>query len=1154
MSSVDDVWASMRQAGPPSMSVSSILQKAALEKKKKDAKRSAQKRGVLVPLQHSKSADSGSAQHAPQEEEEEVQPKAVTPTRESIDTKTMLLKIGRNVEVMTNSEDVAQRKQAMTTLYRVLFEESTMVASDYSIVFRDVAKPIFKRFSDPVEKCRELAFKLTRAFFENASDLILVLGYFIPALMQRVPAGMAFDEDMKVFVMDMETHEAYRRGKAVDRQDRGDSLQTLSVVETSEELRLLGCSVLSTLITKLCGQGAASVLHPYFYEIVMFLQAQLRDPFPDVKIDACHTLDFMSTIEEFNTGMKFFAVGLVRAILPVVRHKHAKVRVAAVSALKSCMAIPDRAKCRGAGTEAIPDLVGFREENVLNIAAFYKSDVQINHLAELVQDKSIQVREKLADMLTVLLTEIGDRYDHQTRLLPYLLDLLTDESSSVADASMRCLKICGKQYEDEHQDDIIERRQYGVDGDNRINLDKPLPVPFTERPRLGMRLYVRGNTKRFLTALVNELTNWVSQTRIKSANLLKVIVVLCEEHITMEAHTLLPSFIKALGFSKDDGDGTLHGLLLEVYELVGRYVLPDTYIHYILPRLNGDPTVVQFGVDVPTRVSVIEFLGALLSGSKSNEVIPHFESLASALTDPFVIHSDSTVLVGSAMEVVLTLLRTMRGKGNAAIQAHFLATGRLTNLKGTITRLFSWFMRYLNDSTLCKQALEGIFALSILESDSGSSADRTSVGALFDSHCQNILSAAASAHDFVSNAEGGGNSEHKIFSILAESPFHSVIKQRESLTLYLEFVCSSAEKLLVGGGGGVDDQQLLALQNLLVSAISPVSYVSYPSSNPTAWSHLTTKLKAAEGESSNGLDLAVGGGKNPMKQFIIYGIASDDDRKVCVDTTRQFLGRVMDSFVLNQRWAQMHALQSARLDVLKMLLGLESSHTESFDGLDHILRGGDLTRAFPDLVVQVLDCARLPANPLKIRLSAVEIVGRAFTVMIQSWYGQVDFSSMLKSYAYWGSKGLEERAAQLGERSSTQSRAQAGITMLVGAMDDSSDEVRMATLVALRHGVALVFDDTKIASQESTSTIGFEKLCARLLLEAGVISNSTAFLEMLNHLLRSLAVLSPGALKVLLRRQLEEMKSFTVGSPSLQLISDIFDHCEILCQLSGGPL
>ena len=88
---------------------------------------------------------------------------------------------------------------------------------------------------------------------------------------------------------------------------------------------------------------------------------------------------------------------------------------------------------------------------------------------------------------------------------------------------------------------------------------------------IGMRLYVRGNCKRFLTALINELTNWLSATRVKSAKLLKLIVVLCEEHLTMEIHTLLPSFIQALKFAREDSDKELYFILLEVYELLGRY-------------------------------------------------------------------------------------------------------------------------------------------------------------------------------------------------------------------------------------------------------------------------------------------------------------------------------------------------------------------------------------------------------------------------------------------------------------------------------------------------------------------------------------------------------------------------------------------------------
>jgi hypothetical protein len=87
-----------------------------------------------------------------------------------------------------------------------------------------------------------------------------------------------------------------------------------------------------------------------------------------------------------------------------------------------------------------------------------------------------------------------------------------------------------------------------------------------------MRLYVRGNSKRFLTALVNELTNWIGTTRVKSARLLRIVVVLCEEHLTMEVHTLLPSLVKALRFASDESqkDKDLYYILLDVFELMGR--------------------------------------------------------------------------------------------------------------------------------------------------------------------------------------------------------------------------------------------------------------------------------------------------------------------------------------------------------------------------------------------------------------------------------------------------------------------------------------------------------------------------------------------------------------------------------------------------------
>lgn len=313
--------------------------------------------------------------------------------------------------------------------------------------------------------------------------------------MARVPQGIAYDEEMKMFIFDLENHEAYRRGKAVTREDR-TQVTSITVVEPSEEVRALAVRCLSTLLKRLYGLGSVSLIHPYFHECILFLQAQLRDPFADVKVEACEILTLLAQQDDFNSGMKYFATALCRSLLPLLRHRHSKVRATATAALTYCMAVPDRAKLRGSGTEALVDLVGFKEENVLNVSSFYISTVSINYLAEIVQDKNTQVRMEVCNLLHVFLTEIGDRFDHQTRLLPYLLDLITDCNMEVAERALATLQLCGKMYEEEHQKDIIERRQYGVDGDRRINLSKPLPAPFTARPRLGMRLYVRGNAKR----------------------------------------------------------------------------------------------------------------------------------------------------------------------------------------------------------------------------------------------------------------------------------------------------------------------------------------------------------------------------------------------------------------------------------------------------------------------------------------------------------------------------------------------------------------------------------------------------------------------------------------------------------------------------------
>ena len=144
------------------------------------------------------------------------------------------------------------------------------------------------------------------------------------------------------------------------------------------------------------------------------------------------------------------------------------------------------------------------------------------------------VRERVALMLADWLVNLPDHYDYETRLLPYLLNFLCDPvavrlppfristrvgggsvmqastldmtlheeesmklgarltvptlhpckmcpKQKIQDIALRAISKCGEVYEAEHEEDVIERRQYGVDGDERCNHEKPLPLPFTER-------------------------------------------------------------------------------------------------------------------------------------------------------------------------------------------------------------------------------------------------------------------------------------------------------------------------------------------------------------------------------------------------------------------------------------------------------------------------------------------------------------------------------------------------------------------------------------------------------------------------------------------------------------------------------------------------
>jgi len=758
--------------------------------------------------------------------------------------------------------------------------------------------------------------------------------------------------------------------------------------------------------------------------------------------------------------------------------------------------------------------------------------LQINHLAELVIDKSQPVREELSKFLYVLLTEIGDRYDHHTRLLPYVLDLLTDESASVANVALATLQKCGKEYESEHEDEIRDRLQYGVDGDDRINLEKPLPAPFVERPRLGMRLYIRGTSKRFLTALVNELTNWVSSTRIKSAQLLKMLVILCEEHLTMEAHTLFPAFIKALKFAHDDKDTALKGVLTELFELLGRYILPEVYVYYILPRLRGDAEVVAFGVDATTRIVVMEFLAALLSGSKPTIIVPHLDELVTTLTDPFVVPLDSPQLQSAATSLLLGIFTAVRGKGTKVIEAHYVATGRLSSLKGTVRRAFRFLLLQLSFPLLAHKAHAALLALSELEADHGQG-----IVFLYRQHTSALLQEAISDYEVDSLWSPSSCAEHMLIGRLLQPPAVAGFPVHEDALTFLqllEFLASIPRKATdMELAPEVENSLFLSTSELVIVALHPIVTSKHLSGNSEANKVITAKANT-----------------------------------------------LLDSFVYDQRYLRTSNLLTQSLRILSILLRsplevtLKEDHLSKLlqwaseenvtkDDVDDVhnainhanVRGETLLCHMNRILNTTLGSAMVPAIPAFQRAEALTLADHAI-LMLRADCGR----TKLKSFAHhektnplpgMGDTVPDSTLKVLAGKLSVQQ----GLAHLLCGLNDSDDTVRNTCVQVLSSAVPFILSSSEIShlhaddrlvptvcamitilpNKAMESVVDFTCIVSTLLKQVllpGVHANAE-YMAYLNDTLRTVCVLDPAFFEAIVRAELgHRLAPLTASQPS----------------------
>jgi hypothetical protein len=364
--------------------------------------------------------------------------------------------------------NVSTRKRALLAMHKLLFDGSATAPLDLerpsasprvspgaiAQLFPLLTRPLLTRFDDSAERCREVAILLWARLALRLSpvDLAPALPYLFPTLVERCARAMEYDAELETFVGNAALHEAHKRGRVVDVKG---AVYRHDIAEPSEEVRLhlfsllrliyarFGMALLDAPIVDRHGSkhithsaGVASQLLPYSADVAIVLGAALADPFADVVREGCRLAVMLVGAQP--QAMKHWVVGLARRLAPALRHRHAKVRIAAIGAMQRLVACVNKDKRNSAGGAALNDLLGHRDSNVLTITSFYKSDASVNYCGLLCTDPQRAVRLRFVEMIGEWATSMEDRWDHHERLVPFLLTGLTDDDGEIRKLALRC--------------------------------------------------------------------------------------------------------------------------------------------------------------------------------------------------------------------------------------------------------------------------------------------------------------------------------------------------------------------------------------------------------------------------------------------------------------------------------------------------------------------------------------------------------------------------------------------------------------------------------------------------------------------------------------------------------------------------------------------
>nr|XP_021327043.1 dynein assembly factor 5, axonemal-like isoform X2 [Danio rerio] len=365
------------------------------------------------------------------------------------------------------------------------------------------------------------------------------------------------------------------------------------ILEPAEELRLALMEMLSLLV-EVCGKQIA----PYLEDLIKILQRTITDPFAEVKKESCKfTVSVAQCIPEH---FHLQAESLLKPLLQTISHQHSQVRVSATQAIGA----------------------------VIQYSAGKNVDEVLSHLAQRLFDDSPRVRKAVTLVVGDWLLRLPDRYSYFHKLIPLLLTSVSDEIPEIRSLAENSWKQVGAQWEKENEDDLKDKMDFQL----------PAPALYTsggERPGLGCRELVVRNLSKLLPAMGRDIGDWLVQTRVKTVQLLRVLLLHAEDHCTQHLQMLLTVLYHACA----DAETDVRTQCLESAKLLGVFVSPEVYLKLLLPHVEDSSSCSSASPWAPLMV-----LGAVLSGSSRETLRPHLVKIGDTLAQPEVCLGSQQVL------------------------------------------------------------------------------------------------------------------------------------------------------------------------------------------------------------------------------------------------------------------------------------------------------------------------------------------------------------------------------------------------------------------------------------------------------------------------------------------------------------------------------